>query len=331
MGFVFVGHIWKRIWGAQALSLCGGFFAFHNQIQSKNLNTLKNFYTKINTIWVRFNTWGKESIVGDFLVSFLRTSFFITTASLIFFGLFIISPFSESFLEETRSCNVQGIKLHGYISEYATSYPEGEKPDITTSDDFTGAISKANEDDDIKAILIEVSSHGGLSASGDEMSIAVKNSKKPVVAFIRGQGASSAYLAISGADRIFASKSSDVGGIGITMSYKSNVGKNKKEGYEFEQLSAGKYKDYGSDDKLLTQEERKLIMRDINIIYEDFIETVSANRAISLEKVRSFADGATVMGEMAKERGLIDEIGGVNEAKAYLKKKIGDSVEVCWK
>ncbi len=293
------------------------------------INTLKKIYTKINNLWTRFNAWGKESILGDFLVSFLRTFLFITTASLIFFGLFIISPFAESFLEENRSCNVKGIKLHGEITEYLIK-SEDEVDDIVASEDVIASIDKANKDDDIKAILIEVSSHGGTVSAGAEMSTAVKNSKKPVIAYIRAGGVSAAYWTISGAERIFASENSEVGGIGVTGSYNSNVGKNKKDGYEYQQLIVGKYKDTGTPDRLLTQEEKTMILRDLNIMYENFIKTVSRNRSLSLEKVRSIADGTTVLGLKAKELGLIDEIGGVTEAKKYIESKIGESPEVCW-
>lgn len=291
---------------------------------------MKKIYTKINNLWNRFNAWGKESIVGDFLVSFLRTSFFITTASLIFFGLFLISPFAESFLEKNRSCNVKGIKLHGEITEYLTTTTEGESDDMVASEDVIASIDKANKDNDIKAILIEVSSHGGIVSAGAEMSTAVKSSKKPVIAYIRAGGISAAYWTISGAERIFASENSEVGGMGVTGSYNSNVGKNKKDGYEYQQLIVGKYKDTGTPDRLLTPEEKTIILRDLTIMYENFIKTVSRNRSLPLEKVRSIADGTTVLGMKAKELGLIDEIGGATEAKKYIESKIGESPEVCW-
>lgn len=294
---------------------------------------MRKLYAKINRIWISFNLWGKASIVGDFIVSFLRTSFFVITASLLFYGLFIISPSAESFLEESRSCNVQGIKLHGDIVEYLvpskTTTDEGED-DTVASEDVVASIDKANKDDGIKAILIEVSSSGGTVSAGAEMSTAVKNSKKPVIAYIRAGGVSAAYWTISGAERIFASENSEVGGMGITSSYKSNVGKNKKDGYEYEQLIVGKYKDTGTPNRLLTQEEKSIILRDLTIMYENFIKTVSKNRSIPLEKVRSMADGTTVLGLKAKELGLIDEIGGATEAKKYIESKIGESPEVCW-
>lgn len=234
---------------------------------------------------------------------------------------------------EENYCNTTGINLHGTIMTYAPKHAEGDTEydyDITASEDVTWAIEQANENEDIKAIVVEVDSNGGYPVAGEEIANAIKNSEKPVIGFIRETGASSAYWAISGADKIFASKNSDVGSIGVTMSYLNNVEKNKKDGYLYEQLTSGKFKDSGSPDKPLTKEEKDLFMRDINILYNNFIETVSENRNIPLEKVKSFADGSSVLGEKAKELGLIDEIGGMYEAEAYLEEIIGEKPDICW-
>jgi protease-4 len=151
------------------------------------------------------------------------------------------------------------------------------------------------------------------------------------VAYIRSIGASASYLSISGANKIFASKYSDVGSIGVTASYLSRVGKNNKDGYTYEQLSVGKFKDSGDPNKPLTAEEKALFMRDANIIYDDFIKTVATNRGLPIAKVKSIADGSTVLGQKAKELGLIDEIGGRVEAEKYVEKKIGEKSVICWK
>ena len=162
------------------------------------------------------------------------------------------------------------------------------------------------------------------------MAIALKAATKPTVALIRQTGASASYWAISSADRIFTSRNSDVGSIGVTISYLDNINKNQKEGYSFIELSAGKYKDLGNPDKPLTAEERAIIIRDLNIVHQNFIEDVSINRNIPLEDVRKIADGTTVLGEKAKSLGLIDEIGSFPEVKKYLSEKIGEDVEICW-
>jgi signal peptide peptidase SppA len=155
-------------------------------------------------------------------------------------------------------------------------------------------------------------------------------SKKPTVAMIRQQGLSAAYWAATGAQHIFASKNSDVGSIGVTMSYLDNVGKNKKDGNDYVQLSAGKYKDAGDPDKALTDEEKQLLLRDVNIMHENFIANVAANRGISVVDVQKIADGSSVLGDRAKALHLIDDIGGMPEVESYLQNLIGEKPSVCW-
>lgn len=235
----------------------------------------------------------------------------------------------------SSTCSVLGINLHGFLSTYVVSasvnnYDSNSSSDITSSEDITSKIESANDDKNIKAIIIEVDSSGGSPVAGEEIARAVKDSKKPVVAFIREIGASASYWAISTAGKIFASKNSSVGSIGITQSYLSNEAKNKKDGYFYEQLSSGKYKDSGTPNKLLTADEKVLFMRDINIMFNNFTQAISENRNIPLDKVKSFSDGSTVLGDQAKSFGLIDEIGGLKEAQNYLETKIGEKPKMCW-
>ena len=232
------------------------------------------------------------------------------------------------------NCNVQGISLHGTVVTYNSpdSYNDQDKLmyDQTSADNVLWYIKDAQNKDNIKAIVIEVDSSGGSPVAGEEMSQAIKDSSKPVVAYIRNIGASAAYWAISSADRIFASRNSDVGSIGVTMSYLSNVGNNQKNGYTYVQLSSGKFKDTGSPDKILTDAEKALLLRDVNIMYNNFVSDVALNRGLTVKAVKSFADGSTVLGSKAKELGMIDEIGGLPEVQKYLETKIGEKPDICW-
>lgn len=232
------------------------------------------------------------------------------------------------------SCNVAGVELRGDIYTYLPVDSEGYKlpgdEDTVTSEDIIYYIEEADYDDNIKAILIEVDSYGGSPVAAEEISEVIRGTQKPVVAFIREAGVSAAYYAITPADYIFASRNSEVGGIGVTQSYLDNTALNQKEGYSFVQLSTGKFKDSGSPDKPLTQEEKNLFMRDLDIVHENFVQTVSKNRGIPIEEVRVIADGSTVLGEKAKELGLIDDIGGHADAMAYLETVLGEDVSVCW-
>lgn len=231
------------------------------------------------------------------------------------------------------SCNVAGINLHGSMLTYLPLHAEGDTDfdyDTVSSEDILWYIQSANDNPNIKSIVLEIDSVGGSPVAGEEIANAIKNSQKPVLGFIRGYGASAAYWAVSGADKIWASKNSDVGGIGVTMSYLNNVENNKKEGYTLEKLSSGKFKDSGSPDAPLTDEERDLFMRDLNIIHKNFIEAISINRNIPIDEVKKFADGSTVLGGKAKELGLIDEIGGITEVENYLEEQLGEVPNICW-
>ncbi len=235
--------------------------------------------------------------------------------------------------DDESNCSVLGVNLHGTLLTYIPPKNENDSftdTDVVASEEISYLIRQASEDEKIKAILIEVDSQGGLPVAGEEIADALKQAGKPTVAVIRQSGLSAAYWAISSAGRIFASKNSDVGSIGVTLSYLENVGKNKKDGADYVQLIAGKYKDAGNPDKPLTEEERQLFMRDINIIHQNFIADVAANRDIPVADVSKIADGSSVLGEQAKTLKLVDEIGGLSEAKIYLEDKIGEKPEICW-
>ncbi|MFH1661887.1 MAG: signal peptide peptidase SppA [Candidatus Falkowbacteria bacterium] len=202
--------------------------------------------------------------------------------------------------------------------------------DEISSEYIVSAIKEAEKNNKIKAIILEIDSAGGGPVAAEEVADALKYAEKPTVALIREYGNSAAYYVATGADIIFASVNSDVGSIGVTMSYSDNARKNQKEGLTYNQLSSGKFKDIGDPDKPLTVEEKQLIMRDIKIYHDNFIKAVAENRNLDIEKVRRLADGSSMPGQIAMENGLIDRIGSFREVREYVEEKIGEEMDVCW-
>lgn len=270
-------------------------------------------------------------------------------ASWIFFYLFVKIFYLDTVPEEIAvqsvdegergflrdECNIAGINLHGELATYApiSATAEGDlysNDDITGSEDIILAIRAAERAENIQAILLDVDSPGGGPVAGQEVMNVLKSSEKPTIAVIRERGLSAAYWAATGADVIFASSISDVGGIGVTGSYLQNVRFNQKEGYEYIDLSTGKFKDTGNPDRTLTEEERTLIMRDIQKIHDVFVKTVAENRKLKVEQVAALADGSSILGDEALRKGLIDYIGSYTEAKEYLKKQFGKQGLICW-
>lgn len=266
--------------------------------------------------------------------------YFFKRLSILILALTVVSFWAEQaylYFDEdyygNDSCNVSDIKLQGGLFTYIPNNYKDENgiaiEDLISAEDIVGAIENAEKDDNIKAIIMEIDSSGGDPVAAEEVANALKRAKKPNVALVRENANSAAYWSATGADIIFASASSDVGSIGVTNSYLDNVKKNDKDGLTFNQLSSGKFKDMLNSDKPLTDEEKKLIERDLKILHENFVEAVAENRKMDIEKVRQLADGSSMTGQMALENGLIDKIGGRHEVEEYLKGKIGEEAEIC--
>ena len=114
------------------------------------------------------------------------------------------------------------------------------------------------------------------------------------------------------------------------MSYLDYTEYNQREGIKYIDISAGKFKDTGDPDKPLSEEERELLLRDTNIIHDNFIKAVAENRNMDIEKVRELADGSTMLGQMALDNGLIDRIGTIYDTREYLEELIGEEIDICW-
>jgi protease-4 len=119
-------------------------------------------------------------------------------------------------------------------------------------------------------------------------------------------------------DYLIASPMSMVGSIGVTMSYLEYSKQNEEDGVEYVELNTGKFKNSGSPDKPLTDEERELFQRDLDEIHTEFVNMVAKYRNLPEERVRELADGSTLNGVRARDAGLVDEVGGRAEAKNAL-------------
>jgi len=223
------------------------------------------------------------------------------------------APFADT------ECNVAIIPVQGIISTL-----EYEDDLTAVADEINSLIYRAETADHIKGILLEIDSPGGHPVASEMIMDAVKRASKPTLALIGEQGTSGAYLAATGADHIMASRLSDIGGIGVTLSYVETAGEIEREGKEYIELTAGKYKDMGDPERPLTDEERVIIQRDLDITHDLFINFVAENRNIPVEDVKNVADGSTMMGDMALQNRLIDAIGDEDAAMNWFMDKIGE-------
>jgi protease-4 len=224
------------------------------------------------------------------------------------------------------TCNVAVLPLEGVILPF---YGLIDAPMVVTPAMVESFLDTVEEQGDIKAVLIEVNSPGGTPVAAQRIAERIKDSTLPTVGLIGDMGASGGYMVAMATDHLIASPMSSVGSIGVTMSYLEQSKYNEDEGYEFVELNTGKFKDSGSPDKPLTEEERALFQRDLDILHGEFVNMVAQYRDISVDEVKVLADGSTMTGGRALEAGLVDAVGGRGEAKEALAKILDlDSQEV---
>ena len=195
-------------------------------------------------------------------------------------------------------------------------------PPSTNADDVLATLYKAENETNILGIFVRIDSSGGSAVASEIISNGFKRSLLPVATFIREGANSGAYLAATGANTIIASSFSEIGSIGVNMSYLDKTAKNAKDGLQYIQLTSARFKDYGDPDKPLTFAERSLIERDLKIYHDHFVKIVSENRNLLIEQVAKLADGSSMPGSLALKNGLIDFLGDQETARDWFAEKL---------
>lgn len=185
------------------------------------------------------------------------------------------------------------------------------------SDDVVKQIEKASEDKSAKAVLLRVNSPGGSAAASQEIYNAVTRAKKagkPVIVSMADVAASGGYYVSCPADVIFADPATVTGSIGVIAMHEDLSGLLKKIGVETETIKSGKLKDMGAPTGPLSDEARQVYRRYINQVFVQFVNAVAEGRGMKRDAVLALADGRIYTGEEASKNGLVDEIGGLQEA-----------------
>ena len=267
-----------------------------------------------------FSIWDfikKIIAVSGMLVSFL---FSIITILLI---IGIISLFIGD--TETLAGNVALIPISGTIGTGDGSLLDRTGAKSQTIVDW---IEDAEEDDDIKAILLEINSPGGSPVGTDEIAQAIRRAEKPTVALIRESGASGAFWIAMAADTVFANRMSVTGSIGVRSSYLEVADLIDDYNITYRKLVAGKYKDMRSRYKELTPEEQEIIQAMLDDLHNEFIGAIAEYRDLEFDHVKKYATGQVFLGKEAKELGFVDLIGGRKESVEFLEEMLNITVEL---
>ncbi len=200
---------------------------------------------------------------------------------------------------------VQGVMLTGSI-------PSGFG--VATSEEITNNLKEASKDEGVKAIVMRINSPGGSPAAAEEIVAAMKKIDKPIVVSMGDVAASAAYYISVPAKRIIANPDTITGSIGVIWVFQNRSAFYEKDGTSFYISKSGELKDMGGDWRGLTDEEKKFADQTISEAFGRFVNEVAEGRNISLSKVKDLSDGRVYTGAKAKELGLVDELGNLDDA-----------------
>jgi len=177
-------------------------------------------------------------------------------------------------------------------------------------------LDKWSENNSIKALVVHVNSPGGGVAISQEIYDAINRARleKPVVISMASVAASGGYYIACGADRIVANPGTLTGSIGVIFQFHTAGELMKKVGIATETVKSGEMKDVGDYSREMTSKEELMLKSVVMDTYEQFVQVVAEGRGMDVEEIYPLADGSIYTGLQAYNLGLVDTLGGLNEA-----------------
>lgn len=196
---------------------------------------------------------------------------------------------------------------------------------ILSSEAHLEALREIERDGSFKALVLRVDSPGGSVAASQEIHSHVKRlgEKMPVVASMGNIAASGGYYIACGASSIFANPGTITGSIGVVATFANYRELLRWAKVDFEVVKTGELKDTGSPLRPLEPKEREYLQAMMDRALEQFQNAVAASRNISAEKLKELSDGRVILGQSAREAGLVDETGTLRDAIEKAAEKAG--------
>lgn len=207
---------------------------------------------------------------------------------------------------------------------------------IGNDEEMVELLEDLGEKDQVKAVVLKISSPGGTTVGGEALFEAVRDlaGKKPVATSIGTLATSAGYMVASASDHIVARRSSIVGSIGVLFQYGNASELLDKIGVEVDAVKSSPLKAEPSPFNPTSEEAKEMLARVVDDSYDWFLGLVTERRGFTPAKARSLADGSIFTGAQGLENGLIDEIGDEDTAKKWLvdEKGIDEDLDfVDWK
>ncbi len=233
--------------------------------------------------------------------------------------------YEEEYVSGRGPEKIAVVPVQGVIGP-ADSTVSDTKP-TNTPEGLADALQQARADASVAAVVLEVDSPGGGVTASNEMHQSILDFKeqtgKPVIVYMGDVAASGGYYISTAADRIVANETTLTGSLGVVIPLRNFSEASKKYGITQKYIKSGKFKTMSSAWNELTPEEREIFQSIVDQDYDEFVRVIVEGRGLPEERVRQIADGRLYSGEQAKELGLVDSFGGLDEAAAISRNLAG--------
>lgn len=212
-------------------------------------------------------------------------------------------------------------------NKIAVLYAEGEIKDEDASSPFAAneqiiseemakQLRKLKNDDDVKAVVFRVNSPGGSAYISEQIwkEVVELKAKKPIVVSMGNYAASGGYYISCAANKIVAERTTLTGSIGVFGVIRNFTGTFEKVGVTTDIVKTNTYADLGDMSRPMREDEKALVQRSVEHTYDLFLTRCADGRGISKTAIDSIGQGRVWTGEQALERGLVDQIGGMDVA-----------------
>lgn len=197
--------------------------------------------------------------------------------------------------------------------------------EVIGSDAMVRAIRQARDERSIRAIVVRVDSPGGVAIASDIIwrELQIAREVKPVVVSMSDVAASGGYYIAAPANAVIAQPATLTGSIGVVGGKLAVAGTLEKLGVNVEAVSDGEMAEMNSPFSPYSDETRVRVQRQIDAVYETFLQRVAAGRGMTRDDIHAIGQGRVWTGRQAKDRGLVDELGGLRRALAVAKEHAG--------
>lgn len=231
-------------------------------------------------------------------------------------------PLREYTLEGTEKGKLIVIPIRGMISDAPRKQLIGTRPSILQ--EIVSQLRKAENDPDVKAVLLKIDSPGGSVIASDliynEIMAFKQRKKVKIVAAMMGVAASGGYYIALPADFIMAHPTTVTGSVGVLFLSPNVSGLLEKIGVDVNVSKTGKNKDMGSPFRQVTGEEQEIIQGIIDRLGAQFLDRIAEHRKLEPNKLKEISSARIYLADDALQLGMIDSIGYLDEAVIQAKK-----------